>query len=204
MQYPWSFLAEPYIKPQSEIMEMTWEPSWMDPIIAYLKNGKLPEEKTEAHILRLKLAHYVLYNEKLYRRGYLMPLLKYILPMEAKNIMWEIHEGICENHARKQSLAFKALRQGYYWPTMKVDCMRYAQRRQVPTVLTSVKSPSRRAYFNDEPMVVCHLGDWSNWSTPQRNRQRAICCSGYWLLHQMGRSRSHSIHQAPQNQGVHL
>ena len=36
------FLAQPSIKPLSEIMELTREPSWMDPIIAYLKNVKLP------------------------------------------------------------------------------------------------------------------------------------------------------------------
>ena len=29
-----------------------------------------------------------------------MPLLKYVLLTEAKNIMWEIHEGICRNHVR--------------------------------------------------------------------------------------------------------
>ena len=44
------FLAKPNIKPQSEIMELTREPSWIDPIIAYLKNGELPEEKTKACI----------------------------------------------------------------------------------------------------------------------------------------------------------
>ena len=108
------FLAEPIIKPQSEIMELTQEPSWMDPIIAYLKNGELPEEKMEARILQLKAARYVLYDDKLYRRGYSMPLLKCVLPTKAKNIMWEIHEDTCGNHAEGQSLAFKALRQGYY------------------------------------------------------------------------------------------
>ena len=70
----------------------------MDPIIAYLKNGELPEEKMEACILQLKAARYVLCNHKLYRKGYSIPLLKYVLPMEAKNIMWEIHEGTCGNH----------------------------------------------------------------------------------------------------------
>ena len=82
----------------------------MDPIIAYLKNGELPEEKMEARILRLKAAHYVLYDDKLFRRGYSMPLMKCVLPMEAKNIMWEIHEGIYGNQAGGQSLVFKALR----------------------------------------------------------------------------------------------
>ena len=79
-------------------MELIREPSWMDPIIAYLKNDKLPEEKSEARILRLKAARYVLYDDKLYRRGYSMPLLKCVLPTEVKNIMWEIYKGTYGNH----------------------------------------------------------------------------------------------------------
>ena len=82
----------------------------MDPIIAYLKNGKLPEEKMKAHILQLKVARCMLYDDKLYIMGYSMLLLKCILPTEVKNIMLKIHEGICRNHARGQSLAFKTLR----------------------------------------------------------------------------------------------
>ena len=81
------FLAEPSIKPELEIMELTREPSWMEPIIAYVKNSELPEEKTKACILRLKVAHYVLYDDKLYRKGYSMPLLKCVLPTKVKNIM---------------------------------------------------------------------------------------------------------------------
>ena len=41
------FLPEPSIKQQPEIIELEQEPSWMDPIIAYLKNSKLLENKTE-------------------------------------------------------------------------------------------------------------------------------------------------------------
>ena len=85
----------------------------MDPIIAYLKNGELLEEMTEARILQLKAARYMLYDDKLYRKGYSMPLLKWILPTEVKNIMCEIDEGTCGNHAGGQSQAFKPLRQGY-------------------------------------------------------------------------------------------
>ena len=54
------FLAEPNIKQQLEIMKLVQEPSWMNPIIAYLKNGELPKLKIEARILRLKVARYVL------------------------------------------------------------------------------------------------------------------------------------------------
>ena len=55
-----------------------------------------------------------------------MPLLKCPIPSKAKYIMREIHEGTCGNHAGVQSLVFKALRQGYYWLTMKADYMEYA------------------------------------------------------------------------------
>ena len=120
------FLAEPTIKPQPEIMELMQEPSWMDPVISYLKNDELPEEKTKPRILQLKATRYVLYDDKLYRTGYSMPLLTCVLPMEAKNIMWKIHDGTCGNHTGGQSLVFKALRQGYYWPIMNADCMEYA------------------------------------------------------------------------------
>ena len=102
------YLAEPSIHPQPGIMELTQEPSWMHPIVAYLKTGEQPEDKTEACAFRLKAPCYVLYDGKLYRRGYSMPLLKCATPLEAKYSMREIHEGTYGNHAGGQSLAFKA------------------------------------------------------------------------------------------------
>ena len=90
-------------------MKLTQEPSWLDPIIVYLKTGEQLKDKTEAQILRLKVAHYVLYDDKLYRRDYFIPLVKRVTPLEAKYIMRVIHEGICSNYAGGQSVAVKAL-----------------------------------------------------------------------------------------------
>ena len=81
-------------------MKLTQEPSWMHPIIVYLKIDEQPKDKTEARVLRLKAARYVLYNDKLYKRGYSMPLLKCVTLSEAKYITREIHESTCGNHAR--------------------------------------------------------------------------------------------------------
>ena len=39
------FLAEPSIKQQIEVIELVQEPSWMGPIIAYLKNNELLKER---------------------------------------------------------------------------------------------------------------------------------------------------------------
>ena len=94
------YLAEPSIHLQLGAMELIQEPSWMDPIVVYLKTGDQPKDKTKDGIVRLKAARYVLYNEKLYRRGYSMPLIKYATPSKVKYIMREIHKGTCRNHAR--------------------------------------------------------------------------------------------------------
>ena len=42
----------------------------MTPIISYLKEGSLPEEKDKARKLRVKSARYVLMDEVLYKRGF--------------------------------------------------------------------------------------------------------------------------------------
>ena len=39
------YLAEPSIHPQPGITELTREPSWMNPIVAYLKTGEQPKDK---------------------------------------------------------------------------------------------------------------------------------------------------------------
>ena len=61
-------------------------------------------------------------------------------------------QGVCGNHAGGQSLAHKALLQGYYWPTMKADvtlyakkcdrCQRYSNLMKAPpTELTAIFCP---------------------------------------------------------------
>ena len=42
--------------------------------------------------------------------------------------MAELHEGICGSHVGGRCLSSKAIRAVYYWPTMREDCTRYAQR----------------------------------------------------------------------------
>ncbi|GAU46144.1 hypothetical protein TSUD_401460 [Trifolium subterraneum] len=57
----------------------------------------------------------------LYRRGFSIPLLKCVEETRVEFILQEIHEGINGQHIGGRSLARKALRAGYYWPTMQND-----------------------------------------------------------------------------------
>ncbi|GAU25741.1 hypothetical protein TSUD_216720 [Trifolium subterraneum] len=57
----------------------------------------------------------------LYRRGFSIPLLKCMEETRVEFILQEIHEGVNGQHIGGRSLARKALRAGYYWPTMQND-----------------------------------------------------------------------------------
>ncbi|XP_074346264.1 uncharacterized protein LOC141685038 [Apium graveolens] len=74
-------------------------PTWMTHILAYLKEGSLPDEKNEARRIKYKATRYVIYDGVLYRRGFSVPLLKCMDVDECNNILRDVHEGICGNHS---------------------------------------------------------------------------------------------------------
>ena len=100
----------------------------MDNIVIYLKDDKLPEDRDLTRKVRYHAEHYLLLNNKLYKRGISTPLLHCLNDEKAKRVLNEIHDGVCGNHSGGQSLAHKALLQGFYWPTMKRDATEYARK----------------------------------------------------------------------------
>ncbi|GAU27038.1 hypothetical protein TSUD_314000 [Trifolium subterraneum] len=97
------------------------EQSWMSPVYNFLKSNTLPVDAKEAARIRKRACSYVLLDDKLYRRGFSIPLLKCVEEARVEFILQEIHEGINGQHIGGRSLARKALRAGYYWPTMQND-----------------------------------------------------------------------------------
>ncbi|KAL0398238.1 UNVERIFIED_CONTAM: hypothetical protein Sradi_2167100 [Sesamum radiatum] len=65
---------------------------------------------------------------QLYKRGFSQPFLKCLTPEEGDYVLREIHEGICGNHIGGRALAGKALRQGFFWPTMLLDAHELVKR----------------------------------------------------------------------------
>ncbi|GKE80279.1 reverse transcriptase domain-containing protein [Tanacetum coccineum] len=95
--------------------------TWMTPIIDYLKDGNLPGDRKEPGKLRIKARQYELCKGILYKRSFLKPWLRCVRPLQADYVIREIHEGSCSMHARPRSVVAKAMRLGYYWPTMYRD-----------------------------------------------------------------------------------
>uniref|UniRef100_A0A2N9H2R1 Uncharacterized protein n=1 Tax=Fagus sylvatica TaxID=28930 RepID=A0A2N9H2R1_FAGSY len=102
--------------------------SWMDPLVAYLRNNELPEDQKEADMVKRKAPGYWLSKEgNLYKRSFSGPYLLCVHPDLVNNLLYEIHEGICGSHTGGRSLAHRAMSQGYWWPYMQSDAVRYVK-----------------------------------------------------------------------------
>ncbi|XP_027157746.1 uncharacterized protein LOC113759379 [Coffea eugenioides] len=95
--------------------------TWMGPLVRFLSQGELPEDRPESRKLQRKAARYVLRQNLLYKRSYLGPWLRCITPEEGERILQDIHEGLCGAHVGYRMFVKKALLLGYFWPTMRVD-----------------------------------------------------------------------------------
>ena len=104
------------------------QPSWMDPILNYLKNNKLPEDRKAADLIKRKAPKYWVSGEgSLYKRSFSGPYLLCVHPALVENFLYEIHEGICGSHSGGRSLAHRAISQGYWWSYMQVDVLKYVR-----------------------------------------------------------------------------
>ena len=92
------------------------EPSWMDPIVLYLRKDILLEDKSEANKVRRKTLHFWLSeDQKLYKHYFSGPYLLCIHPEVSELLLKELYEGICGSHIGGKSLSHKAITQGYWW-----------------------------------------------------------------------------------------
>ncbi|XP_072094196.1 uncharacterized protein [Arachis hypogaea] len=103
-------------------------PSWMDPIIDFLENGKLSDDYKTAKALRRKAAKYTIIQGQLFKKELNQPLLKCLHPDQTDDVLSEIHEGCCGHHIGGKALARKLVRAGYYWPSMMSDSKEFMKK----------------------------------------------------------------------------
>jgi len=101
--------------------------TWMTPYKCYMVDGILPLEPTKARKIKKNSATYTLIDGELFRHKFTHPILVCVSDDQCTRIMAKLHEGICGIHIGGQSLASKAIRARYYWPTIREDCIRHAQ-----------------------------------------------------------------------------
>ena len=101
----------------------------MDPIVLFLKEEVLPEEKSEADKVQRKAPRFWLFeDQKLYKRSFSGPYLLCIHPEATKLLLEELHEGICGSHIGGRSLSHRAIIHGYCWPNMQKEAQEYVKK----------------------------------------------------------------------------
>jgi hypothetical protein len=88
---------------------------WREAYIDFIRNQKLPAGIDARSIEAARVMHrskrFVLIDSKLYRRGARLGLLmKCVMKEDGYDILREIHEGVCGNHAASRMLVGKAYR----------------------------------------------------------------------------------------------
>ena len=89
-------MAEPSINIAVGVLVVAMsEPCWMDPIINFLVEDRVPDDEKEAGRVRWVAARYWLSaNRKLYWRSFGGPYLLCLCPKKVNELLVELHEGL--------------------------------------------------------------------------------------------------------------
>ncbi|XP_071699120.1 uncharacterized protein [Rutidosis leptorrhynchoides] len=117
------------------------QPNWMEPIMQYIRNNVLPNDKREARLVRERPPMYIIQNDILYRKSYCGPMMRCVGPIEAEMIVDEVHNGSCALHSGYKTIAAKIMWMGYFWPSLYCDvgkifkrcksCQRHAPQNRI-------------------------------------------------------------------------
>jgi ribonuclease HI len=97
------------------------EDDWRKEIVDYLKD---PSQKVSRK-LRYKAIKFVLLDDNLFYKSLDGVLLRCLGPEEAKKMMSEVHDGICEAHQSAYRMKWIVRQAGCFWPTILEDCFEY-------------------------------------------------------------------------------
>ena len=82
----------------------------MDPIVLFLRDDILPEDKSEVDKVRRKAPRFWLSeDQKLYKCSFSGPYLLCIHPEASELLLEELQEGICGSHIGGRSLSHRAI-----------------------------------------------------------------------------------------------
>ena len=106
------------------------QPKWYNHIAEFLATQQLPEELShhERRKVRVNSRYFAIVGNRLYRRGVDGLLRRCVVEEEVSKILEACHDSACGGHFAGRLTAQKALRAGYFWPTMFQDAHDYVKR----------------------------------------------------------------------------
>jgi hypothetical protein len=138
-------LLEGYGADEAEAMDTEPVPraeDWRDKYIVWMDRGELPQDRSEARRITRMAKSFALVDGDLYKRAS-SGVLQQCVPIPlGRELIRDIHAGVCGHHAAPRTLVGNAFRQGFYWPTAVADaseivctcegCQFYARKTNLP------------------------------------------------------------------------
>ncbi|XP_022883783.1 uncharacterized protein LOC111400613 [Olea europaea var. sylvestris] len=84
-------VTKPSINQTIGVMDIDNEPSWMDPIVDFIKHGSLPADPQAVRSIRSKALRYCIIEGILFCRSLTLPYLKCLRPSESSKALEEVH-----------------------------------------------------------------------------------------------------------------
>ena len=116
---------------------------WRMPYLDYLLCEALPTNKIEARRLARRAKSFAIVHGELYMRSHTRILQRCIPIEQGKQLLSDIHGGVCGHHVASRTLVRNAFRQGFYWLTAVANtkkivhtcegCQYYARQTHLPT-----------------------------------------------------------------------
>jgi hypothetical protein len=94
---------------------------WQSKYLAWIDRGMLPSDRTEARRIARKAKSFTIVDGELYKRAASGVLQRCIPIPEGRELIRDIHIGVCGQHAAPRTLVGNAFHQGFYWPMAVTD-----------------------------------------------------------------------------------
>jgi hypothetical protein len=145
-------LLEGYDADETDAMDTEPAPrteDWRAKYLAWMDRGELPSDRSEARRIARMAKSFTLVDGELYKRA-ASGVLQWCIPIpQGRELLRDIHAGVCGHHVASRTLVGNAFHQGFYWPTTVADtseivrtCEGYQFYAAKPT---SQRTPSRRS-----------------------------------------------------------
>jgi transposase InsO family protein len=138
-------LLEGYGAYGADVMDIEPAPvkaDWRDKYVAWMARGELPTDRVAARRIARMAKSFALVDGELYKRSASGILQRCVPIPEGRELLRDIHAGICGHHAAPRTFVGNAFRQGFYWPTAVADaskivhtcegCQFYARKSNLP------------------------------------------------------------------------
>jgi hypothetical protein len=140
------------VEPEPRMINVVQGEHWRAPILAYLHHHYEADNSIELTRMQKRVKAYQIIGDELYKTSVTGPLHHCLSKDEGKELLTQIHSGVCGGHIGARALTVKVFRKGFYWPSIIDDasklvttcqaCQKFSPNTQALSQPTQLITPS--------------------------------------------------------------